>query len=391
MKDRPSRQPRSVLILRPDNLGDLVLFSGELRHMRALWPSAQITLCARSHGRQFFAHCPYIDKFLSYESLQWTGRLYWPQSISWGPSLGRWLLDTLQRVIPSIGYDLTVLPIVSPWITYHRIMAFLPSRERVGVCGSRDNANTDEVLRSQNIYSRHFDAAQFPPAFSELERNRLFLRFLGADVKETDFWPEFWTQDSDRAAAKELLQREPGKLLIGIAPGVSWPLGKQLPASWYVETLRDMRRPDMQFVLLGAGSDQAICGEIERALSEASITNLAGKTSILEMIECIRACDVMLCADAAPLHISTALRKPVVGLLGGGHFGRFYPWGDPKLARVVNKPMDCYGCNWECKFDRVRCIQEIAPADAIRELTALIDHVLGSDRSPTECVSYENR
>jgi len=76
------------------------------------------------------------------------------------------------------------------------------------------------------------------------------------------------------------------------------------------------------------------------------------------------------------LHIATALRKPVVGIVGGGHFGRFYPWGDPETSRVVNLPMDCYGCNWHCRYDRLRCIQDIPAANAQHELLKLFGTVL---------------
>jgi hypothetical protein len=62
----------------------------------------------------------------------------------------------------------------------------------------------------------------------------------------------------------------------------------------------------------------------------------------------------------------------VLGIVGGGHYGRFFPWGDPKLARVATKQMDCFGCNWQCKYETMRCIQEIAPESAARELAALL-------------------
>ena len=97
------------------------------------------------------------------------------------------------------------------------------------------------------------------------------------------------------------------------------------------------------------------------------------------MIECLRRCDVVLSQDSAALHIATALRQPVVGILAGAHFGRFYPWGDPARARVVNKPMECYGCEWHCIYDSIRCIQEIPPADATRELLYLINTLSASE------------
>jgi len=103
---------------------------------------------------------------------------------------------------------------------------------------------------------------------------------------------------------------------------------------------------------------------VEQALRGKRVVNLAGKTSVREMIECLRRCDAILSQETAALHIATALHKPVLGIVGGGHYGRFYPWGDPEIARVVTKPLDCFGCNWACKYATMRCIQEISPSEA---------------------------
>jgi ADP-heptose:LPS heptosyltransferase len=130
-------------------------------------------------------------------------------------------------------------------------------------------------------------------------------------------------------------------------------------------------------VLLGGKADGPICDEsaalLRQRTNAGGILNLAGQTSILQLVECVRLCDVLICPDAAPLHIATAFRKPAVGLLGGGQFGRFHPWGDAAVARVVHKPMDCYGCDWNCRYQTMRCIQEISPNDAARALGGLIE------------------
>jgi ADP-heptose:LPS heptosyltransferase len=65
------------------------------------------------------------------------------------------------------------------------------------------------------------------------------------------------------------------------------------------------------------------------------------------------------------VHLGAALGKPVVGVRGGGHIGRFWPWGDPKLSRVAATELDCYGCNWVCVHDRVRCVEDI-PVETLR-------------------------
>jgi ADP-heptose:LPS heptosyltransferase len=266
-------------------------------------------------------------------------------------------------------------------------MQFIPARHRVGICGSSDNLNASQQQFYKEIYSRQMDASPFAWNLPELERNRMFLQFLGIHASAEDNWPKFWTESTDRDAADRLFAGLTEGCVIGIAPGISWPLGKRLPARWYAETLQKLQISDVHTVLLGSSQDSEICAEIETFLLHdrfnAKVINLAGKTTPLQLVECIRRCDLLLCADAAPLHIATAMRKPVVGILGGGHYGRFYPWGDPKLANVVNNPLDCYGCNWQCKYDTVRCIQEIPPADATQKLKDLFEYVLQTDKAET--------
>jgi hypothetical protein len=58
--------------------------------------------------------------------------------------------------------------------------------------------------------------------------------------------------------------------------------------------------------------------------------------------------------------------------MGGGHFGRFYPWGDPRRHRTACRTLDCYHCNWRCPYATVRCLEQIRPADVLAEALAAL-------------------
>lgn len=60
---------KSIFILRPDNLGDLVLFSGVLCHLRNYYPNAKITLCIQRYVANYIELCPFIDKIVYWEDL----------------------------------------------------------------------------------------------------------------------------------------------------------------------------------------------------------------------------------------------------------------------------------------------------------------------------------
>jgi ADP-heptose:LPS heptosyltransferase len=372
-----SLSPRRILIYRPDHLGDLVLFSGALKHIRRRWPSAHVSLAAYGFGRQLFANCPYVDSFLRCEDLQPPLKvlravpgLYWAVK-----AVRTWLSkrpgSPYTRLLPSLECDLAILPTVAPSRHGHAVMDLIPARVRIGIRGDRSNQKPWTDLASRKTYSAQMDAARFPPDFPESEAIRLFLKFLGIEASPDQLWPEFWTDDDDRQNAKRLLGVSAGHRLLGIAPGNANPL-KRLPAQWYASALAELGSEALQVALLGGPSDVEVCNDVARSLqgleNVTRVVNLAGQTSIRQMIECLRLCDAVLAQETAALHMATALRKPVVGITGGGHFGRFYPWGDPALARVVTRKMDCFGCNWACKYATMRCIQEIPPSEAAQGL-----------------------
>jgi ADP-heptose:LPS heptosyltransferase len=373
--------PNSIFILRPDNLGDLVLFSGGLRHLRRHWPEAHITLCVRQFGEELFAHCPHVDRILRYDDLRTVlcnqGHLPWMPRFRGRDRLGAWI----RRLAPDWNRrqyrcDIAILPLLSPVPRYHQIMQRLPAQTRIGICGNSTNQTKDEDLASRRGYSRQWDASALPWNFPELDANRLFLEFLGVDMCGQDFSPEFWTTARDQDQARALIPAAPGLITLGLAPGVSSSPYKKLPATWFAEALGQLSTVKLRVVLLGSPAEVLEGHAVGRLLAlqarPPELLDLTGETTICEMVECLRRCDVVLSQDSAALHLATALHKPVVGIMAGAQFGRFYPWGDPALARVVNKPMECYGCNWHCIYDTLRCIQEIPPAAATIELQSLI-------------------
>jgi ADP-heptose:LPS heptosyltransferase len=374
---------KRIFILHPHHLGDLILFSGGLKHFRKLWPTAHITLCVKRFGLELFARCPHLDELISYEKCYadvcGEGILSRVLQIRGYHPLGSWLRKNIPGFVPrAYRSDTAILPVLAPAFEHHTCMKLLPARNKIGVCGNSTNQSVKTDRESRIHYSAQMDASPLAWNFAELEFTRLFLKFLGIEVTAAEVLPEFWTTSEDVGRAAEWMSRNPGKITLAIAPGFSNP-SKKLPADWFADVVNSLKFRNLQIVLIGSTADLLICDEVAKTMEKTSLAipllNLTGKTSVRQMVECVKRCDMVLSQDTATLHVATALRKPVVGIIGGGHFGRFYPWGDPQLSRSANKPMDCYGCNWQCKFETVRCIREISPVNAaqhLNELRALI-------------------
>ncbi len=75
--------------------------------------------------------------------------------------------------------------------------------------------------------------------------------------------------------------------------------------------------------------------------------------------------------ETAALHFGIVAGIPTIELVGGGHYGRFIPWGDSNKNPVVTHSMDCFNGNWKCKFQSTFCIKEIKVMEVVSVLYEL--------------------
>src|SRR5262249_35483629 len=104
--------------------------------------------------------------------------------------------------------------------------------------------------------------------------------------------------------------------------------------------------------------------------SAVPIHNRIGRTSLFELAALIARARLVVSNDTASAHLGAAVGTPVVCVLGGGHFGRFFPYPDAfrapgALPLPVWQPMDCYGCDWDCIYPVARgmprpCIEGVS-------------------------------
>ena len=63
--------------------------------------------------------------------------------------------------------------------------------------------------------------------------------------------------------------------------------------------------------------------------------------------------------DTGLSHLASLLVPKVLVILGGGTFLRFFPWPDREGQYIIFYGLDCYDCNWYCKYSRPHCLERI--------------------------------
>ena len=132
-------------------------------------------------------------------------------------------------------------------------------------------------------------------------------------------------------------------------------------------------------MILGGRGDEPLGQIISQAAPERCL-NLAGQTSLPEMVEWLRLCALVVTNDTGPAHAAAALGKPTIALYGPTEPRRTGPYG--QLARVLQHPLPCAPCmKSRCRWPRpMECLTAITPASVAGRVRAELLSQRASER-----------
>lgn len=96
-------------------------------------------------------------------------------------------------------------------------------------------------------------------------------------------------------------------------------------------------------LVLTSGPDETEKKMVHAIAHDLPVTVLAGQTTLKELAALIQQSELLICVDSVPLHMASALKKPVVALFGPTSDITWGPWRNPH-ARVVTQPFSCRPC-----------------------------------------------
>jgi heptosyltransferase-2 len=163
----------------------------------------------------------------------------------------------------------------------------------------------------------------------------------------------------------------PLPVLLGLNPGAEYGPAKRWPAERFAAVAREVCRKHGNCVWLafGGASDSQLCSEIAR-LAGGSVVNLAGKTSLRQLMASLKLCRVLLTNDTGPMHVAAALGTPVVVPFGSTSPGLTGPGlpGDPR-HQLLQAAAPCSPCfRRVCPID-FRCMTGISPARVVEAVS----------------------
>jgi heptosyltransferase-1 len=324
-----------ILILKPSSLGDVVQALPVLRLLRRHLPASELFWWIDSQLAPLLEGDPDLTGVVRFERQRWTSPLHWPEmfrSIRWLRAQNfDWVID-LQCLARSGAFA---------WLANGKFL--------IGLDEPREGARGFYDVAVRRI-SYHTHAVDWYLAV---------LPQLGVPVH----WNFPWLPERPAVAdAVKSKWQTHGNRWIALQPGARW-LTKRWPVEYFTELVRLLAKnfPDARFAILGDGKDKSLGEIISRAAPERCL-NLCGQTSLPEMVEWLRLCDLLVTNDTGPMHVAAALGRPLVALFGPTDPRRTGPYGH--LENVLRIDLPCSPClKSRCRYKKpFECLKALSPA-----------------------------
>lgn len=181
------------------------------------------------------------------------------------------------------------------------------------------------------------------------------------------------TEVERSAVRRRLLSEgiEAGRPILGINPGATYGSAKRWPPERFAAVADALSEEwGASVVLMGSGPEKPLAAEIASAMRRAA-ANLAGRTTVRELMALLAECAFLVTNDSGPMHIAAALGVPLVAIFGPTDWRKTSPW--TARARIVRVEVDCSPCmKRECDRGH-ECMLGVTPgmvASAARGLMA---------------------
>ena len=155
--------------------------------------------------------------------------------------------------------------------------------------------------------------------------------------------------------------------IIGVNPAAAYGAAK----CWLPERFHEItkRFTSSYFVFFGDKSSYSLIESICKGLG-ANVINLAGKTTIRELMALILQCDAFLTNDSGPMHIAAALQVPLLALFGSTSDVATSPY---QFGTVIHKHVSCSPCYKRvCPID-FKCMTQISVDEVEQKLQTLLN------------------
>jgi lipopolysaccharide heptosyltransferase I len=331
---------KNILIIKPSSLGDVVTVLPALSALRRNFPQAGISWLVRPEFAPLIKDHPHLDEIILFDR-KFLGRAWYNLKATKALLT---LITRLRRGRYDIVMDFQGLfrTAALGWLSGgSRRFGMFTAREFAGLFYTHKVTRDEDSIHVVDYYLRMVKAAG------------------ATDLSAQFIFPE--NRTAENSVAKSLSENsiETGNYAVFI-PG-SAHISKCWPREYFASLAeRIMEGFAFSIVAVGAKPEKALIEEIV-SCARVPVINLAGRTSLGELVALFRRAAVVITNDTGPGHIAAALGVPLVMIFGPSNPIRLFPYRRPETLAAVEP------------FKRGLKLQSDNPAHAIDAIS--VDYV----------------
>jgi len=411
--DNATAQPKRILVRGVNWLGDAVMTTPALLRLREKFPEAHLTMLCPEKLRDLWLHHPAVDEVATFadgegllsvaERLKtWTVRkalkvaVAVPKEeadkISADMRIGTIAVTDETGLNPQVerqrGFDLGLVLPNSPRSALEVFLARIP--QRIGY--SRPWRNfflTQAVPPRANAVKMHkrtlseinaaigssISAPRIAPPVSAHQIHEYLHLVASLGANPEPLAPLLFVTHEEIAVAKKKFSLDAiTGPIFGLNPGAEYGPAKRWPVEKFITAANEIqKRTNCTWLLFGGKNDVALTSQIHSSfVIRHSSLDLAGRTTLRELMALLKSCHVLLTNDTGPMHVAAALGTPVVVPFGSTSpelTGPGLP-GDPP-HRLLKADVPCTPCFLrQCPID-FRCMHSISVEQVIQAILSV--------------------
>lgn len=350
------QEKKAILVVCRHPLGDTVLETPFIRELRRNYPEHWITVICSPMNKDLFVHCPYVDELIPYDDSA--------ENHYFKTNYIRTLNFVKERLDKE--FEIAVIPSAyMPSITDVWIVYLSGAKKRIGYSEKLNPSQHHEYMGTYDKYLT--DVLLFSGLKHEVLRNLDIITYLGGVVKEDSL--QLWTDTRSEYYVEELFSKEDIdynkiKMIVNLSTSL---VSKDWPTERYIEVVKKLNKTfDLEYILIGAGNKaKEYASQFLDQIPYAH--NFVNRTTIPQMIEIIRNCDIYIGGDTGPAHIAATFKLDGLVIYKVAkniqndveNFAkRLYPWQSP--MKIIQPENTLPGCENGCVKDKPHCILQIS-------------------------------
>jgi ADP-heptose:LPS heptosyltransferase len=339
----PWRSIRNLLIMRLDNIGDVVMTTPTLRTLRENLPDTTITLMASPAGSLVAPLLPWIDDDVLTWRVLWQdlGRLDFQPEREWQ------LIDTLKQA----QFDAAIV-----------LTSFSQSPHPAGlICALADIPLRLGESKEQDGGTLTHAVLPAPDSIHQTERNLRLIEAVGFQV-------------SDRRLTLQIPATPPtiAPPYILLSPWTSCQARNYDPERFAIAAHQLSEKTGWTVVVTGVDKDRPYAASVFDILGNCAI-DLIGTTSLPELVSLIANAQLVLTNNTSTMHIADATQTPNIVLYSGTEQeSQWQPRHSP--SQLLRRPTLCSPCYaFTCPYDR-QCL-DILPETIVATALTLLNQI----------------